>query len=105
MEKSLKIWKGIKNWTHKYVGGLIMKAGPDGINRVSLGRASLLAVLLMMMWCWRKAILGDPTTPLPDGMMPVFMTLCGYELGSKINSTLSKTRKDGTTETFKMGGV
>lgn len=84
-----KVWNGIRSWCYKYIGGLFMddKAGQL---TVSLGRVTLLLVLIQMMWVWKRGVLdGEPGTPeLPDGMLEVFMILAGYVFGSKITSAL-----------------
>ena len=98
MAKAKRIWRGIKGWVYKYIGGLFMDS-KDGQLTISLGRTALISVLIQMMWVWRRVVLdGQPGMELPDGMLEVFLALSGYVFGSKAVQVFSN-RNNSTVMT------
>jgi len=90
-----RIWKGVRSWAYKYIGGLFMDE-KNGQLTMSLGRVTLLLILFQMMWVWRKVVLdAEPGGELPDGMLEVFLILASYVFGSKITSALHTKWKNG----------
>ncbi len=85
--KFFKFLLSAKAWFYKYAGGLVLDE-KHGKLTVSLGRVSMVVVLVMFVWLWRKAILGNTASQVPDGMLEVFYVLAGYVFGSKITSSI-----------------
>lgn len=84
----MKVWLAVKSWTYKYIGGLFMEE-KAGKTVISIGRVSLVAVLIALLWVWRRAVVGGDTgVELPTGMLHVFDVLCAYVFGSKVASVL-----------------
>lgn len=89
-----RLWVGLRAWCFKYIGGLFMEE-KAGQMVVSLGRVSILLVLLQMMWVWKRAVIdGEAGTPLPEGMIEVFLILASYVFGTKaVNAFRERSKK------------
>jgi hypothetical protein len=99
MGKLNKKITAVKNWTYKYIGGMLMEEKKNGDLAISLGRVSFVSVLLVMMWYWiAKSAPADGEPKLPDGLFETFVTLAGYIFGTKVTSVLKSKMEGGLSK-------
>lgn len=78
-----KFWQGLKKYSWKLVGSLIMDTKPNGELGISLGRVCFLFVLGVLSLLWFKSLFSGKALSMPSGLMEVFYILAGYVFGSK----------------------